>query len=96
VQITRSPNPFQNHFTDETCTAKTSQRVKNLLDAVADELEFKKKYQTSFVMLAPNTVEGKHVGIGQTKDFFFSPVNRLSSGAATRSRKKSTTTTGCS
>jgi hypothetical protein len=88
VQITRAKDPFATHFTDETCSTKSKDRIVNVLIAAASAIKFTTKYKTSFVMLAPNTVANKHVSPEQACDYYFSPVDLLVSNARPRKRRK--------
>jgi hypothetical protein len=91
VQITRAEDPFRTHFTDETCTTTSKDRIGKVLMAAASAIKFTTNYETSFVMLAPNTIANKHVAPEQKADFYFSPASKLCSSESAPARKKQKT-----
>jgi hypothetical protein len=97
VQITRAKDPFATHFTDETCSKTSNDRIVKVLIAAASAVKFTEDYETSFVMLAPNTIANKHVAPEQKADYYFSPAKLLcSSESASVRKKRKTACCGCS
>jgi hypothetical protein len=76
VQVTRSEDPFKEHFTDESGPSRTClNRIKNLVNTAAQAISKGAAIQTSYVMLAPNAEPSKIAAPGQTEDYYFSPAD---------------------
>jgi hypothetical protein len=75
MQITRSPDPFSKHFTDQTCTEESQKKINALVKAIAHAISKDAQHETSFVMLAPNSDVKKMVEMDQMADFYFSPAS---------------------
>ena len=101
VQITRSKDPFVSHDTDETCSKRSKQRISELIQAAKDAIVPTTSSAASevtlsvfYVMLAPNTEDGKFVAPDQTRDYYFSPQCVVPT-QSTPSRKRSRSVIKC-
>ena len=84
VQIARSPAPFVNHDTNETCNQASKAKIEQLLDSVKTAVAGAEEVttSTSFVMLAPNTEGKNYVAHRQQSDYFFSPPSKVLGSSA--------------
>lgn len=73
VQIARSPDPFAKHETDETCAPASKTKIAALLAASESSInpDGNVTFSKSYVMIAPNCAEGKHVAPGHSGAYFF-------------------------
>jgi hypothetical protein len=90
VQVTRSQDPFEKHFTDTSCRDTSQKRIAGLVKAAVQAISKDAQHKTSFVMLAPNAEPSKIAAPGQKEDYYFSPAGLLPVPLPVRSARSAT------
>ena len=99
IQITRSADPFAKHDTNTTCSDKSKDRISKLLDAASKAINDKSKFSDRasplYVMVAPNTKDGKEAAPGQQEPYYFSPSPGTPAGGRGGAPERKRAKKGC-
>jgi hypothetical protein len=91
IQITRSPTPFKNHHTFDTCPSRSKGKLNKLWTVISNHFNLDEKTMKKFyVMLAPNCGKRDYgPPSGHSSDYYFSPSSILQMDDSSNSKELS-------
>jgi len=94
IQITRTPTPFRDHRTFDTCTPESRKKLENLWRVISNHFKLDETVSKFYVMLAPNCEKSEfRPPVGHSNDCYFSPSSILPKDNSTDSKARSSRAT---
>jgi hypothetical protein len=90
IQITRSVKPFSKHYTFDTCTLRSIERLEKLWGVISENFKLGDHAKKFYVMLAPNCEVNEYKPPStHLSDYYFAPrIARLPAPLKRRSTRK--------